>query len=161
MSTTPMMEVVPTNTPPVSEEYQLVHIPPENLRDWWPIILEGVVLCQKHDSGNPIPEDLYWCLKTNYATLYIGLNGGEYAGFVILQKVENTFDNVPVLHIWHAYNSDKRRVSVSWALDEIVAMARQMGAGKVTLEHSSLSIVKWGEQHGFTVAGVKLAKELK
>lgn len=73
-----------------------------------------------------IPEDVYHEIRAGRAALYMF---GE--GFIVLEKGETRFTNLPTLHVWLAYNADGQDVYAA-AIGLIHHLATQMNAHKIT-----------------------------
>lgn len=97
-----------------------------DLRRDWPSVRQGLEKVKEHTSENWLPEDVYFALKANQATLYIEKDGG---GFVVLRQ-EQHFDGTAI-HIWCAYSKSLKKLPVY--IEEIRHMARSVGAKRITL----------------------------
>jgi hypothetical protein len=107
---------------------QLTYVNPQELHDYWPLVLDGLKVVQGNSSDGWIPEDVYTCIRNNTSTLHIGYEGDEYVGFVVLTPTPN-FDGMR-LNVWCAYSVGQNVVEKF--LPEIKKMARNIGAKMVT-----------------------------
>lgn len=73
-----------------------------------------------------IPEDVYHEIRSGKAALYMF---GD--GFLVLQKTETPYTNLPALHVWLAYNADGQDVYAE-GMALIRHLAEQMDAARIT-----------------------------
>lgn len=98
-------------------------IPPARLRDVWDKVKAGLAIMPADDW---IAEDVYHEVRSGKAALYMF---GD--GFLVLQKSETQYSNLPVLHVWLAYNAEGQDVYAD-GMGLIQHLAAQMGAHKIT-----------------------------
>jgi hypothetical protein len=134
-------------------------IAPEALHQWWLTVREGVVRCLKHDTDGPIPEDIYWLIKTSQVQMYVGKNEGHsYCGFIILNIVVNPFSGKKRLHIWYAYNAISDFEIVPECLHLIEDMAESQGIDTLSFRSDKLAFERWAGKLGFKLHEIELYK---
>ena len=114
-------------------------VPPAEVKDYWPKIRPELEKMQGTDGW--IPEDVYMFLVGNHATLYV--NDVEWQGFVILQLLPNYSEKR--LHMW---------IAAGWGdmmayRDEVIEIAKQAGAKRITFESPRKGWEKAGPKYGF------------
>lgn len=112
---------------------------PSEVKDCWGNIRPELLKMGETDGW--IPEDVYAFLIGGHATLYV--NDGAWQGFVILQLLPNYSEKR--LHIW---------IAAGWGdmlsyRDEVVEIAKQSGAKRITFESPRRAWEKAGPKYGF------------
>jgi len=129
----------------------LIAVPPSDVASYWPAVRKELDRLSRRGTDGWIPEDVYLLLRTNAATLYVQ-DGVE--GFAILQLFPNYSGKR--LHIWIAcLKDDPLRF-----MDEIVALARQYGASKITYESPRAGWAKRAERLGFKAMATMYERRL-
>jgi hypothetical protein len=105
-------------------------IEPKDIGDDWERVRAGLVEVKKATTDDWLPEDVYMCLKSGTAVLYIGEDEqGDYLGFLVMRRV-NTFHGAKV-EIWAAHSATSRPLMrMFWP--DIEAVAKQAGANGIT-----------------------------
>ena len=95
----------------------------------WDRVRTGLVEVKKMTTDDWLPEDVYMCLKTGAASLYIGEDETGYLGFIVLRLVP-TFQAKKV-EIWAAYSATKRPLMrVYWP--QIQELSKAAGASLIS-----------------------------
>jgi len=106
--------------------YHAVH--PSDLRGCWATVLDGLKQMPAEDW---IPEDVYHAIRSGQATLFVFEEAGDYAGFVVLERVVERFSGTVSCHVWLAYNA-KGQDTYDAAVSLYRDAAKQMGASRIT-----------------------------
>jgi hypothetical protein len=125
---------------------QLVPISPAGLAAVWPRVRPGLEAMDKGDGW--LPEDLYFSLKTNGATLYMVTIDGTEHGFLVLRSIPD-FDGVR-LHIW-VLNSNSKVDLMAEFSDELDAIGRSINATRLTFSSTRSGWAKVAPKNGFSV----------
>lgn len=95
----------------------------------WDRVRAGLVEVKRMTTDDWLPEDVYMCLKTGAASLYVGEQDGEYLGFVVLRLV-STY-HAKKVEIWAAYSATKRPLMrLLWP--QIQEISRDAGASLIS-----------------------------
>lgn len=128
---------------------------PEEVQAFWPLVLPGILACQRHSVAHWIPEDVYSALRTGHSNLYLGYVG-DYAGFAVVTPSQ-TWDG-RVLHFWCVHNASQHDILTLFS-EDFLKIARQIGARRMTF----WSPRRWERRiakYGFKPAQVEFVKEL-
>lgn len=129
---------------PISDR-KLIAIPPADLAQVWPSIREEVASVEAPDGF--IPEDAYAMCKANEATLFTLAVDGGHVGWMILRKLGTD------LHIWMLYARPGFDPMTVFRAD-LMQIARDAGASKLTFGSSRRGWEKVASHHGFHVRHV-------
>lgn len=107
---------------------RLVFVHPNDLREHWDTVKQGLQKIREHSAEGWLDEDVYHALKSGVSTLHLVVYS-EYVGFVILTPTQH-YDG-KALHIWclHLHTEEP---AMSDFLPEIERMAREIGAKRIT-----------------------------
>ena len=107
----------------------LRHITIEDIGFEWDRVRAGLVEVKRMTTDDWLPEDVYMCLKTGNASLYVGEDDeGDYLGFIVLRLV-NTF-HARKVEIWAAHSATKTPLMRTF-WPQIQAVAKQSGASLI------------------------------
>lgn len=116
--------------------WNLKYVPPQELHSAWPRIKKGVEELAGM-AGNWWPEDVYSSLKSSESQLYVC-----EPGFVVITPKRDGYTNEVSLHVWLAW-AEAHGASVE-CIPQIETMARNLGAGKITLHSPRRGFEKTG-----------------
>jgi len=125
-----------------------VFVEPQNLRQVWDYVREGLTKVKEASLDPWIPEDIYCDCYTGKSMLWLMLEGGQPVGFGVLQPVGDS------LHIWAGYGKFLMEDGFRHA-EEI---AKSGGVRKITFESNRPGWAKMAEKHGYRP--IKWAKEV-
>jgi hypothetical protein len=108
---------------------KLLYAPANELHAYWGYVAPRLAIVAKRSQGRWLPEDVYHALKAGTATLHIGEDGDEYAGFIVLCPTVD-FDGI-ALTVWAVFSEEKYDVIERFEC-ELVNFARQMKAKRIT-----------------------------
>jgi hypothetical protein len=101
------------------------------------------------DKGDGwIPEDVYFALKTNGASLYMVTIDGKEHGFLVLKAITD-FDGVR-LHIWVLHSHSKVNLMAEFS-DELDAIGKSINASRLTFSSTRKGWEKTAPRHGFCI----------
>lgn len=105
-------------------------IAPKDLIFEWDRVRAGLLEVKKATTDDWLPEDVYMCIKSGGAVLYVGEDDhGDYLGFVVLRFVP-TFHGA-TLNVWCAHS-----VATGWMMrrfwPDIRKVAQGAGANKIS-----------------------------
>lgn len=119
---------------------------PDNLRRAWGFVRPALESMERSDGW--LPEDVYMCLRSNGATLYMVYDPtGQQAGFFILRLLPE-FDGLR-LHIWILHATDAEFDVMAEFGDDLDTLARQSNARRVTFSSPRNGWGKVGPRYGF------------
>ena len=121
-------------------------IKPSDIRDKWPLIIDGVKQVEKN-IDDWLAEDLYMSIKTGACNLHIGTIDGEYKGFIILQKQENF--GLTLLHVWASYSNAKDFNILHECNAQIEEWAKAIEAKKITFSSTRRGWARQAIKLGF------------
>ena len=98
----------------------------KELRKWWPSIRKGLDEIKSHSPENWIPEDVYADCFNGISSLFVVIDNQRFAGFFILQPMENT------VHVWAGWTLENNYQIVADGLKYIKSLASQAGAKYLT-----------------------------
>lgn len=107
-------------------ELRFVH--PNELHDYWGLVLPGLEKVRGNAADGWLPEDVYHSLKSNASTLHVGEIDGDYCGFIVLTPIQGF--SAKRLHVWCLYTTSRAAIDVF--LPEIRRMAKQISARQIT-----------------------------
>jgi hypothetical protein len=125
-----------------------VFIEPNNLRQVWDYVREGLLKVKEASNEPWIPEDIYCDCYSGRSMLWLMLEDGQPVGFGVLQPVGDS------LHIWAGYGKFLMEDGFRHA-EEIAKLG---GVRKITFESNRPGWAKMAEKHGYRP--VKWAKEV-
>jgi hypothetical protein len=127
------------------------------LREVWPDVKAGLEVILKRTQQTWIAEDVYHALKTKQSILLIGMESGQFSGFVVL-TMNKGFDGLEG-HIWTAYNISKSEyINTSWPI--IQGFCKAAGCKRVTMSSSRKGWGRRGEKLGLVPIQTLYAAEL-
>lgn len=108
----------------------LRHITIEDIGIEWDRVRAGLVEVKRMTTDDWLPEDVYMCLKTGNASLYVGEDkDGDYLGFIVLRLV-STF-HAKKVEIWAAHSATKQPLMRTF-WPQIQAVAKDAGASLIS-----------------------------
>lgn len=119
---------------------QLIAIAPDNVSSVWHEIRDEVATIETPDGL--IPEDVYFACKTNAAVLFFLMNEGKRVGWMVCRHIQ------PDLHIWQL-KADAGYDVMTTFREELMSLARQAGAKKLTFGSTRKAWAKAAPEHGF------------
>jgi hypothetical protein len=127
------------------------------LREVWPDVKTGLEVILKRTQQTWIAEDVYHALKTKQSILLIGMESGQFSGFVVL-TMNKGFDGLEG-HIWVAYNISKSEyINTSWPI--IQGFCKAAGCKRVTMSSSRKGWGRRGEKLGLVPIQTLYAAEI-
>jgi hypothetical protein len=127
------------------------------LREVWPDVKTGLEVILKRTQQTWIAEDVYHALKTKQSILLIGMESGQFSGFVVL-TMNKGFDGLEG-HIWVAYNISKSEyINTSWPI--IQGFCKAAGCKRVTMSSSRKGWGRRGEKLGLVPVQTLYAAEI-
>lgn len=107
---------------------ELTAIAPADLARHWERVRPGLLAVMQATTDDWLPEDVYHACKSGHAALFIGHDGAEWLGFVVLKLVP-TFQSHR-MDIWCAYSSGKIP-AMRLYLPKIKELAQKAGATRI------------------------------
>lgn len=108
----------------------MIPVHPDNLREVWDFVREGLLCVQERATDGWIPEDVYMAIKNGHSTLHIARESGENTGFVVVTPTRD-FRGLK-LHIWAAYCTEGN--AVRKYEPDIIEMTKAIGARRFCFE---------------------------
>jgi hypothetical protein len=115
-------------------------IPPQQLKDVWPLIRQDVASMDAPD--HVIPEEVYAMCFTNQATLFILRLDGEMIGHVVVRLI------LPDLHLWQLFSKPGYDM-LHLFKPEMLDLAKKVGARNITFGSSRKAWRETAEKLGF------------
>ncbi len=119
------------------------YIEPNQLRKWWPSIKDGLSKIKSHSPENWIPEDVYTDCFNRVSDLFVVISGQRFAGFFVLQPLENT------VHVWAAWTLENDYQIVDAGLKYVKSLASQAGAKYLTFSSHRKGWQRRAAAYGF------------
>jgi len=142
----------------VAEQAGLVFVPPDALQPQWGWLKPRLELVAKRSGARWIPEDVYAAVKSGAASLFIVERpDAERLGVLVVQPIRD-FD-AKILSVWVLHNEGKEDI-IGKCEDDLVRMARQMGARRIGFTSARRG---WGrrlERFGYREVGRIYEKEI-
>jgi hypothetical protein len=113
----------------------------------WERVRAGLVEVKKATTDDWLPEDIYMALRTGAASLYVGVEAGEYLGFVVMRQIP-TFHGSKV-EIWAAHSATSIPLMRTY-FPQIQALARAAGADKISFSSARDEWAAGARRLGFT-----------
>lgn len=140
--------------------FELQYVAPQDLHQWWSAVRPGLEDCLRHESDDAYPEDIYWLLKSNQATLHVGLEEGRYLGFVVLNQVLDPFSARARLNIWFLHHQIDGVNVLAEGLTQIEELADRINATEITFRADKEAFERWARPLGFRLREIELVKEV-
>jgi hypothetical protein len=118
----------------------MMAVPPAEVKKHWTGMREALKALTKHGTDGWVVEDIYAFLVSGHATLYVE-EGVE--GFAIVQLLPNYFGKR--LHLWIVHLDDDPLKF----MDDILKLAKEHGADRVTFESPRKGWTRRAERLGF------------
>lgn len=118
-------------------------IKPEELRGWWPQIRRGLEYLQRKTPEEWIPEDIYSECMNGRALAFVGTEGAEAKGFLIVQPMGKH------MHVWAAWSLINNEEFVIEGLKFAKDLARQSNAKYLTFSSHRKGWTKRAAEFGF------------
>lgn len=119
---------------------RLVAVPPNDMVKVWPSLRADIASVEAPDGF--LPEDAYAMCKSNAATLFLLEVDGKRVGFMIARLM------LPDLHIWMVKADNGYDVLTTFR-PELMQLAREAGASKLTYGSTRKAWAKVSSDHGF------------
>lgn len=119
------------------------HIAPKELRKWWPSVRNGLDEIKQHSPENWIPEDVYTDCINKVSDLFIVIKNQRFAGFFVLQPMENT------VHVWAAWTVENDYELVDNGLKYVKTLASQAGAKYLSFSSHRKGWQRRAKAYGF------------
>lgn len=123
------------------------YVPPDKLREVWPIVRAGVASVCDAGSAGYIPEDMYMAIATSHSTLHICYENGSYLGFMVLTPTNDY--NGTSIHVWAGYSNKPETDILEVGIVEINKLACRINARNITFDSKRKGWAKTGEKLGF------------
>lgn len=134
------------------------YVSPEELREHWAKVREGLSQVEKKAPAYWIPEDVYMALKAGHSTLHLAYCEGEYVGFMVLTPDHGYKETT--LNVWIAYCSKNGFDVMREGIVEINRLARIIKAKAITFESPRTGWEKTALKLGWKPVMVKYAQEV-
>jgi hypothetical protein len=125
---------------------ELTAISPADLGKQWERVRAGLLAVMKATTDDWLPEDVYHACKTGQAVLFVGHDGAEWLGFVVLKLVP-TFHGTR-MDIWCAYSSGKMP-AMRLYLPKIKELAKSAGAASIGFTSARPEWTRAAQRLGF------------
>jgi hypothetical protein len=136
------------NTP--NKAFQIVA--PGELAAVWPSIRDEVAEIATHAPDGWIPEQVFTALALNQASLHLGYIDKRLVGWMVV-RVLDEYDGRR-LHVWLMYASNKTCDLFETFGDEFDALARSVGAKRITFSTTRRGWERTAPHLGFDVRSV-------
>jgi hypothetical protein len=133
---------------------------PSDLHEYWELIQPELAYCLSQEDTGVWPEDVYACIKSGEATLYLERVNSVYHGMVIVTIHLDPWSKEKSLHIWLARSSNGCKGLGNLALEELNKIACTIGAKSLTLRTSNEAVKTWSKQRQFEVSYVELSRKV-
>jgi len=125
-----------------------VFIEPNNLRQVWDYVREGLLKVKEASSEPWIPEDIYCDCYSGRSMLWLMVENDQPVGFGVLQPVGDS------LHIWAGYG----KFLMDEGFRHAEEIAKSGGARRITFESNRPGWARMADKHGYKP--VRWAKEV-
>lgn len=89
---------------------EFILVTPAALRAHWDCIAAALDAVQAKATEDWIREDVYHAIKSGSVACHILVEGGQYAGLLIVRPQETEFSRAPSLHVWIAHSAGESSV---------------------------------------------------
>ena len=140
-----------------AQDRELRQIAPAELYAYWPLVKAGVEKVAERGSDGWLPEDVYMAVKQGVSLLYVAFVAQYYVGFAVVTPALGWHG--PQLHVWCLYNRGERDVLETF-LPELLAIAKERGAQRLTMSSPRKGWERRGEALGFHYINSQFALEV-
>lgn len=137
-------------------ELKFQYIQPNQIRDFWPLVREGMEEVKANSKTGWIVEDMYMALVNNHSTLHIGYVGNEYRGFMVLTPTQDY--NGTNLHVWATYCNKQGFDLMSSGIVEINELACRIQAKTITFDSPRKGWEKQAQKLDFEPVSTRYAR---
>lgn len=137
-------------------ELELRGVLPGDLHQWWDDCVPFLEECINHDSDEVRMEDLYACIKSGTAFLFVGLVNEHMVGCTILQRFQCQHTGKWIMHIWMVSGAG----FMDQGLEKIEHLARGAGVSKIRFRATREAYGRLTRKFGFARTQIEYEKRI-